>query len=111
MRLYRRLLLASEQQEIEDIRSELNDRFGHPPQPVENFLQIASLRIMARNKDIKSLRRKGRQLEIKTAGKLPQQLTRINRELKVQRLNDYTLLLNLDRASSLQNLGEILQMI
>ena len=111
MRLYRRLLLASEQQEIDDIRSELNDRFGHPPQPVENFLQIASLRIMAREKEIKSLRRKGRQLEIKTAGKLPQHLTQMSRELKVRRLNDYTLLLNLDRSSSLQNLGEILQMI
>jgi transcription-repair coupling factor (superfamily II helicase) len=111
MRLYRRLLLATEQQEIEDIRSELNDRFGHPPQPVENFLQIASLRILARSKDIKSLRRKGRQLEIKTVGKLPQHLTQMSRQLKIRRLNDYTLLLNLDRASSLQNLGEILQMI
>jgi len=38
-------------------------------------------------------------------------LTRITRELKVRRLNDYTLLLNLDHSTSLQNLGEILQMM
>ncbi len=111
MRLYRRLLLATEQQEIEDIRSELRDRFGHPPQPVENFLQIASLRIMARNKDIKSLRRKGRQVEIRTVGKLPSHLGVISRKFKLRRLNDYTLVLNLDGSASLQALGEILQII
>ncbi len=111
MRLYRRLLLATEQQEIEDIRSELRDRFGHPPQPVENFLQIASLRIMARNKDIKSLRRKGRQVEIRTVDKLPSHLGVISRKFKLRRLNDYTLVLNLDGSASLQALGEILQII
>jgi len=111
MRLYRRLLLANEQQEIEEIRSELWDRFGHPPQPVENFLQIASLRIMARNKDIKSLRRKGREVEIKTVGKLPSHLSAVSREFKFRRLNDHTLVLNLDGSASLQALGEILQII
>lgn len=111
MRLYRRLLLASKQQEIEDIRGELNDRFGHPPEPVENFLQIASLRILARDKEIKSLRRKGHQVEIKTADKLPKVLTEKSRKLKIRRLNDYTLVLNLESSASLQGLGEVLQMI
>lgn len=111
MRLYRRLLLADDQREIEDIRSELNDRFGQPPPPVENFLQIASLRIKARSKDIKYLRRKGHKVEIKTAGKLPPKLTALSQKLDISLLNDNTLLLNLDRSTSLQGLGEILEMI
>ncbi|MGI5911275.1 MAG: transcription-repair coupling factor [Syntrophomonadaceae bacterium] len=112
IRLYRRLLLAHDQQEIADIRSELNDRFGHPPLPVENFLQIASLRILARSKDIKSLRRKGYQVEIKTMGKIPQDLSsNLSQKLKIRCLGNDTLLLNLDRSTSLQGLGEILEMI
>jgi len=111
MRLYRRLLLASEQQEIEEIRNELSDRFGHPPQPVENFLQIASLRVMARSKNIKSLRRKGRQVEIKTSGKLPTHISEISHRYNIRRLNDFTLVLNFEDAAPLQALGEILQIM
>ncbi|MDD2511015.1 MAG: transcription-repair coupling factor, partial [Syntrophomonas sp.] len=66
MRIYRRLLLAGSQEEVEEIREEIRDRFGPLPQAVDNFLQIAVLRLMARDKEIKSLRRKGRQIEIQT---------------------------------------------
>ncbi|HBQ87464.1 MAG TPA: transcription-repair coupling factor, partial [Syntrophomonas sp.] len=59
MRIYRRLLLARENEEIEAIKAELIDRFGIPPRPVENFLQVAQLRLEARNKNIKGLRRRG----------------------------------------------------
>ncbi|HBK53198.1 MAG TPA: transcription-repair coupling factor, partial [Syntrophomonas wolfei] len=59
MRIYRRLLLAGSQEEVEEIREEIRDRFGPLPQAVENFLQIAVLRLLARDKEIKSLRRKG----------------------------------------------------
>lgn len=50
MRFYRRMLLSNAQDDIEEIREEMEDRFGPLPQPVANFLQVASLRLTARNK-------------------------------------------------------------
>jgi transcription-repair coupling factor (superfamily II helicase) len=38
IRIYRKLMLAQEAEEIEEIKSELRDRFGPLPGPVENFL-------------------------------------------------------------------------
>jgi transcription-repair coupling factor (superfamily II helicase) len=42
MRIYRQLLLAGAAEEIEDIRNEIEDRFGRLPTAVENFMQIAA---------------------------------------------------------------------
>lgn len=111
MRVYRRLLLAVEPGDVEEIRSELQDRFGPPPPPVENFLQIASLRIQARGKDIKALRRKGNQVEIKTVGKLPANLSERFPGHRVRRVNDRTLLLSLEGGASLQGLAQVLELI
>ncbi len=109
MRIYRRLLLAGSQEEVEEIREEVRDRFGPLPPVVENFLQIAGLRLLARDKDIKSLRRKGRQIEIQTrqplSGSLPLQM----RGIKI--INDNTLLIPKYENSTLPALAEILQLL
>ena len=72
MRIYRRLLLAADPA-AKSMRSaaELDDRFGPLPEPVENFLQVASLRLKARDKRIKGLRRKGAEVEIQLTHPLP----------------------------------------
>ncbi|HPU48980.1 MAG TPA: transcription-repair coupling factor [Syntrophomonadaceae bacterium] len=102
MRVYRRLLLAADMQEVEEIRQELVDRFGPVPEPVQNFLEIATLRIMAKSKDIKMLRRKGREVEIQVAGKLPADLHQRMRGMKFRRINDHTVRLNIERGSLME---------
>ncbi|MGI5887695.1 MAG: transcription-repair coupling factor, partial [Syntrophomonadaceae bacterium] len=102
MRIYRRMLLAADMQEVEEIRQELLDRFGPLPAPVQNFLEIASLRIMAKTKEIKMLRRKGREIEIQVAGKLPADLHQRMQGLKFRRINNHTVRLNMERGSLLE---------
>lgn len=110
IRIYRRLLLAQEGGEIEDIRAELLDRFGAIPQPVENFLQIAALRIKARNAEIKNLRRKGSQIEIQLARRLPEDLPSHSGDLKIKKINPTTLLVQ-GGGNSLEPLKTVLDMI
>lgn len=101
MRIYRRMLLAADMQEVEEIQQELTDRFGPLPGPVQNFLEIASLRIMAKAKDIKMLRRKGKEIEIQVAGKLPPDLATRMQGRRFKRINDHTVRLQMERGSLL----------
>jgi len=110
MRVYRRLLLALEQEEINEIKKELLDRFGNLPGPVENFLRIASLRITARDKEIKTLRKKGRQIEIKLAKSLPADFNPQANGSKIKKVNDYTLLVQRE-GNSIKVLEGVLEMI
>jgi len=102
MRIYRRLLLAADMQEVEEIRQELVDRFGPVPAPVQNFLEVATLRIMAKSKEIKMLRRKGREVEIQVAGKLPPDLHKRMQGMRFRRINDHTVRLNMERGSLME---------
>jgi transcription-repair coupling factor (superfamily II helicase) len=45
--LYRRLARVNRYEELEDFRTELVDRFGPPPRPVERLLELAELRMDA----------------------------------------------------------------
>jgi transcription-repair coupling factor (superfamily II helicase) len=58
LRMYRQLLLASGEEDIAALQQEMEDRFGPAPDTVRRFLQIARLRVLAQNKQIKGLRRK-----------------------------------------------------
>lgn len=111
MRIYRRLLLASELAEINEINLELTDRFGKLPSPVENLLQISKLRILAKEKEISSFRRKGKIIEIQMAR--PVNLVNLSRQealrgLKIVNINNNTLQLQGDILNSLDILQTIL---
>ncbi len=110
MRIYRRLLLASEGGEVDDIRNELLDRFGSLPAPVENFLQISRLRILARDKKIKSLRRKGASIEIHLSQKLPIDFDLGVLGKGIKKANDYTVILKQEN-STLTDLQRLLEII
>ncbi len=110
MRIYRRLLLATEIKEIEEISREMLDRFGKFPVPVENFLHIASLRIMARHKEIKSLRRKGNRIELQMAGPLPPNLLPAAQGLKIRKINASTVQIQ-QQGTSLTDLATLLSLI
>ena len=110
MRIYRRLLLADNPVEVENIKAEIEDRFGKLPGPVENFLQVASLRLKAREKQIKGLRRKGSELEIQLVHPLPANFIPQS-NIKIRKLNPHTLAVHLDKATSLKGLQDVLEMI
>lgn len=99
MRLYRRLLLAENIEEIEETREEIHDRFGNLPHPVENFLQMSMLRISAKDKQIKAIRRKNKEIEIQLAQKIPVNFNLQSRGLEVKKINDNTLLLKGEKTS------------
>lgn len=107
MRIYRRMLLAADEEEINDIRSEMEDRFGKLPGAVENFLQIASLRNKARNKEIKALRRKGKEVEIVLARPMPDHIQIPG----LKKVNPHSLLIQMGNKTSLTALQEMLDYI
>ncbi|HWP98179.1 MAG TPA: transcription-repair coupling factor [Syntrophomonadaceae bacterium] len=97
MRIYRRLLLSANQEEVEEIKDELVDRFGKLPPAVENFLQISRLRVLARDKKIKTLRRKGSTIELQLAQKLPSGFDPRTLGGTIKKINDYTVILKREK--------------
>ncbi len=57
--VYRKLARLRELAELVDLRRELEDRFGKPPQPAENLLEMAELRILAERWQIDTVRLDG----------------------------------------------------
>ncbi|MCK9923540.1 transcription-repair coupling factor [Frankia sp. AgPm24] len=59
---YRRLAGAVTDTEIDEVRGELVDRFGPVPEPVENLLAVAGLRVLARRHGVTEITAAGRQI-------------------------------------------------
>lgn len=53
--LYRRLIGTDSLQEIEEIKSELEDRFGKLPEPAQNLLNLVSLRLLGKKLSLKKI--------------------------------------------------------
>jgi transcription-repair coupling factor (superfamily II helicase) len=53
--LYRRLARTASETELEDFQAELADRFGEPPAPVEQLVELARLRIWAHHRKIEAV--------------------------------------------------------
>ena len=62
--IYRRLAVVRNDNEVRDLRGELEDRFGKITAPVENLLQVARIRIAAKNLGVRSLREQNLRVEI-----------------------------------------------
>ncbi|WP_353507815.1 transcription-repair coupling factor [Intrasporangium sp.] len=45
---YKKLATVESQEAVDEIGAELRDRYGPPPQPVDNLLEVARLRVVAR---------------------------------------------------------------
>ncbi|SNQ51280.1 Transcription-repair-coupling factor [Frankia canadensis] len=59
---YRRLAGAVTDADIDEVRGELVDRFGPVPEPVENLLAVAGLRVLARRHGVTEITAAGRQI-------------------------------------------------
>ena len=62
--IYRRLAVVHEAREVKDLREEMTDRFGKITEPVENLLQVALIRIAAKNLGVVSVKEKNLRVEI-----------------------------------------------
>ncbi len=57
--VYRKLARLTELEELKELRGELADRFGQPPEPAANLLELAELRILAKRWQIDLIRLDG----------------------------------------------------
>ncbi len=108
IRIYRRLMLAEEEKEIEEIKNELEDRFGNLPKPVVNFLQLSQLRIAAGTKKIKSMKRKGNKLEIQLENTLSGNIIREITGIRESSFHNDTISIQFEGPISLEKLQQVL---
>ena len=59
---YKKLASATTAEEVEAIRAELVDRYGEPPTPVENLLDVARLRVRARTAGLTDVTLQGKHI-------------------------------------------------
>ena len=64
MDVYKRIACIGGREEMEDMQSELNDRFGTIPKAVENLLLVAYLRTVARKVYVTDIKQKGASIEM-----------------------------------------------
>ena len=64
LRMYKRIAGAMDQATIDDVRSELHDRYGAPPESVLNLLAAGELRLKCEQLGIAQLDRKRTQVEL-----------------------------------------------
>ena len=77
---YKKLAAVIDEKELTEIEEELRDRYGVPPEPVQNLLEVARLRTVARSAGIGDIAVQGRTVRFG-----PVQL-RESQQLRLQRL-------------------------
>ena len=80
LEIYQRLAAVRDESEVEEIRSELVDRYGVPPQPVENLIAVARFRLEAKSAGVAEITVAGSQIRLSGVDLSDSQ------QLKLQRL-------------------------
>ncbi|WP_066185682.1 transcription-repair coupling factor [Gracilibacillus timonensis] len=62
--MYKRFQSIYSQEDIQDLRDELIDRFGDYPDPVENLLQVAALKMMLKKERVESVTERKQTMEV-----------------------------------------------
>ncbi|PRY15254.1 transcription-repair coupling factor [Kineococcus rhizosphaerae] len=83
---YRRLAAADSAEDLVELHAELVDRYGTPPQPVLNLLEVAKFRIAARQGGLREVALMGKQVRFAPIN-LPE-----SKELRLKRLYPGTIL-------------------
>jgi transcription-repair coupling factor (superfamily II helicase) len=68
LRMYKRIAGAEDQATLADVRAELQDRYGTPPESVLNLLAAGELRLLSERLGIAQLDRKRTQIELPARG-------------------------------------------
>jgi transcription-repair coupling factor (superfamily II helicase) len=83
---YTRIAAIDSDEDIKSVRDELRDRYGEPPEPVENLLSVAELRFQARRVGLTDITLQGNHVRFAPV-ELPD-----SRQVRLQRLYPRTLL-------------------
>ncbi len=67
LRMYKRIAGAEDETALNDVRAELKDRYGDPPESVHNLLAAAELRLLCERLGIAQLDRKRTQVDLPAA--------------------------------------------
>jgi transcription-repair coupling factor (superfamily II helicase) len=62
--LYRRIMAVGDIQQIEDIKTEIQDRFGAVPEQVQNLCHIVIIKSLAKTANISKIETKGRNIKL-----------------------------------------------
>ncbi len=65
LRMYKRIAGVESESQLSDVRSELEDRYGEPPQAVRNLLEYAMLKLMCLRVGVVGIERKREQVSIR----------------------------------------------
>ncbi|MFZ0636082.1 MAG: transcription-repair coupling factor [Candidatus Acidiferrales bacterium] len=90
LRIYKRIADVSSEEQREEVRRELEDRFGPPPAAVENLLDYAVLKALAEKLLLASIERRGDQVAVKFYDETPikpEKLVRVIRGRRGMRLD------------------------
>jgi transcription-repair coupling factor (superfamily II helicase) len=71
LRMYKRIAGAEDEAALADVRAELQDRYGEPPESVLNLLAAGSLRLLCERLGIAQLDRKRTQVEVPGSASVP----------------------------------------
>lgn len=74
--LYRRLARLASENELDDFAVELADRFAAPPEPVEQLLELARVRIWAHQRGVQAIHREDNYAVLSAADRRPLELLR-----------------------------------
>ena len=61
---YRRLAVARSAEELEQVRAELSDRYGQPPEPVQRLLEVARIRLLAQALRVQRIEHSGATIQL-----------------------------------------------
>jgi len=73
LRMYKRIASAEDLATLNDVRAELQDRYGNPPESVLNLLSVGQLRLQCERLGIAQLDRKRTQIDLPSPKSVPQQ--------------------------------------
>jgi len=84
---YTRIAAIESEEDNGAVRDELTDRYGAPPQPVLNLLEVARLRVLARRAGLTDLTLQGNHVRFSPVSDLPD-----SKQVRVQRMYPKTIL-------------------
>ena len=79
LQAYRSIAAISSDEAVTAVREELTDRYGTPPQPVENLLLVAGLRLLAGRLDVRDITLQGTSIRISPVQLRESQRLRLDR--------------------------------
>ncbi len=62
--IYKRLAVATDPADVQDLMDEVEDRFGPPPKPLENLFRVARIRLRGEEMDVAGIRKERDQLTV-----------------------------------------------